>query len=679
MDVEKQIKKLREKINTHNYRYYVLDAPTIPDAEYDRLFRELEKLEQAYPELITSESPTQRIGAKLAEGFCEVKHEVPMLSLSNAFAEDELVAFDRRVQKLLSTEENIDYVCEPKLDGVAVSLLYENGKLIRGATRGDGNTGEDITRNVRTIHTIPLTLQGNDYPNTLEVRGEIFIPIKGFETFNEKARHEGKKTFANPRNAASGSLRQLDPKITAQRPLEFYCYATGKISADQFSQTHFDMLRQLRHWGLRTNPEIKLKHGIQQCLNYYQQISDIRDDLPYEIDGVVYKVNNFAYQQKLGFVSRAPRWAIAHKFPAREELTQIIGIEFQVGRTGALTPVARLKPVFVSGVTVSNATLHNIEEISRLDVRVGDTVIIRRAGDVIPKVESVILEKRPKNTYKVQLPKKCPVCGSQIIKLKEEVVARCTGSLFCPAQLKETVKHFASRRAMDIDGLGDKLVELFIEKGLVNEIADLYLLRLDQLVNLERLGKKSAENLLNALEKSKSTTLARFLYALGIREVGEATARNLAYHFTDLEKIVFAKEEDLIKIEDIGSIVASNITGFFRQKHNRELIVKLQQLGIHWPKVKKPSKKTQELAGKTFVLTGTLSVMTRDQAKEKLQALGAKVSESISKKTSYVVAGKDPGSKYTKAQKLDVEVLDEKQFLELISREWTRINANKER
>ena len=668
MNPKAKIKKLREQINEHNYRYYVLDSSTIPDAEYDRLFRELEKLEKAYPELITLNSPTQRIGSKPDKGFAKVKHEVPMLSLSNAFLDDEVEAFDQRVRKILGTSDNINFVCEPKLDGIAISLLYENGELVRGATRGDGYTGEVITQNVRTIHSIPLKLHGKNYPDILEVRGEIFMPIKGFNAFNKKARQAGEKTFVNPRNAASGSLRQLNPKITAMRPLEFYSYAIGKISRGALADNHMDMLEQFRHWGLRTNPEIKLNHGIKQCIKFYQHMLDIRDKLDYEIDGVVYKVNSFEQQDKLGFISRAPRWTIAHKFPAREEMTKIKGIKFQVGRTGALTPVARLEPVFVGGVTVSNATLHNIEEIWRLDVRVGDTVIIRRAGDVIPKIESVILKKRPKNTYKVSLPKKCPICHSEIIKPEGEIVARCSGGLFCHAQLKETIKHFASRRAMDIDGLGDKIVELFLKKNLVNEIADLYTLKLDKIGNLERMGKKSAENLLNALEKSKKTTLPRFLYALGIREVGEATARNLVNHFGDLKSIITANEEDLIEVTDIGPIVAVNMRGFFKQKHNRELIAKLQKLGVHWPAVTKQSKQTQKLAGKTFVLTGTLTQMTRDQVKEKLQSLDAKVSNSVSKKTSYVVVGTDPGSKYNKAQELGITILDEKQFLKLLKK-----------
>lgn len=667
----KKIQDLRQEISEHDYRYYVLDQPSIPDAEYDRLFRELQKLEQQHPELITPDSPTQRVGGQALKVFAQVKHEVPMLSLENAFTEEEVLAFDKRIHQRLDLDNDkpIEYACEPKLDGVAVSVLYENGKLTRAATRGDGTTGEDITQNIRTIATIPLHLRGHDYPKTLEVRGEVYMPIKGFHAYNKVAEKTGAKIFANPRNATAGSLRQLDPKITASRPLAafFYSVATPLEKGDHAAQTHSEMLKKLASWGLRVNPELRVAKDIKGCIKIYHEIAKKREKLPYEIDGVVYKVNSYDLQRELGFVSRAPRWAIAHKFPALEELTTVEGIEFQVGRTGALTPVARLKPVAVSGVVVSNATLHNIEEAWRKDVRIGDTVIIRRAGDVIPEVVSVVLERRPAHTRKIAIPRHCPVCGSEAIKPEDEIVIRCTGGLYCLAQLKETIRHFAARRAMDIEGLGDKIVEAFIKEKLINDIADIYLLKKDQIAALERMGEKSAENILDALEKSKVTTLQRFIYALGIPDVGEVTAFNLVNYFGSLEKLMQASAEDLQKIEDVGPVVSENVAAFFRQKHNRELIAKLQKIGIHWQEFEPQKvKEDQPLAGYTFVLTGTLTSMTRDEVKQSLQDLGAKVSGSVSKKTSYVILGTDPGSKYNKALELNVKILDEDEFLKFL-------------
>jgi DNA ligase (NAD+) len=659
--IKNQLQTLRETLIEHNYRYYVLDDPTVPDAEYDRLFKQLHQLEAEHPELITEDSPTQRVGSTPLSHFNSVKHEIPMLSLDNVFDEEALNAFDKRVRQRLVAEEDIVYACEPKIDGVAVSLMYEKGKLKRAATRGDGLTGEDITQNIRTIHAVPLHLRGENHPEILEVRGEVYMPNADFEAYNKKCRDLGEKEFVNPRNATAGSLRQLDAKITAQRPLKLFCYAVGKVSDDsKLPNTHYDILMQLKQWGLPVNPETNIAKGVAQCLEYYQNMQQKRSKLDYDIDGIVYKVNSFAQQQTLGFLSRAPRWAIAHKFPAQEELTQVENIDFQVGRTGAITPVARLKPVFVGGVTVSNATLHNIEEVWRKDVRVGDTVIIRRAGDVIPYVVSVILDKRPENTVEIALPKTCPVCDAEVIKPEGEVVARCTGGLFCHAQLKESIKHFASRKAMDIDGMGDKIAEQLVELEFVKEIADIYTLKAHQLIGIERMGEKSAQNLIHALEKSKHTTLPKFLYALGIREVGETTALNLATYFVQLKKIITADKETLEQVDDIGPIVAENITAFFRQTHNRELVEKLQDLGITWEE-KSIEKAQQTLAGKIFVLTGTLS-RPRDEIKAELQALGAKVSGSVSAKTDYVVAGENAGSKLAKAEKLGVKVLAEEEL-----------------
>ncbi len=664
-EIIERVKKLRAEVARHNYLYYVLDAPEISDAEYDRLFLELQELEARYPQFITPDSPTQRVGAAPLKKFGAVRHEPPMLSLANAFAGQEVVNFDRRVRERLGLGE-AEYSAEPKLDGLAVSLLYRHGQFTQGATRGDGETGEDVTQNLRTIKAIPLHLYGTGHPEILEVRGEVYLSKKAFAELNAQAHARGEKTFANPRNAAAGSLRQLDPKITATRPLAFYAYGLGKVEGRAMPDHHSEILAQLRDWGLPVAHEQQVVQGAQGCLEYYRAIGARRAELPYDIDGVVYKVNRVDYQEQLGFISRAPRWALAHKFPAQEELTEVLGIEAQVGRTGALTPVARLKPVFVGGVTVSNVTLHNQDEIDRLDVRVGDAVIVRRAGDVIPQIVSVVRKRRPPHTRRYHFPKRCPACGSEVVRAEGEVVARCSGGLYCPAQRTGAILHFASRRAMDIEGLGDKLVEQLVERKLVATPADLYTLAPEQLAELERMGEKSAANVHGALQAGKKTTLARFLYALGIREVGEATAQTLARHFSDLDAVMEADEQTLQNVPDVGPIVAAHIAAFFRQRHNREVIQRLRAAGVTWPDVKREPAARRPLAGKTFVLTGTLERMTRDEAKEKLQALGVKVSGSVSSKTSYVVAGADPGSKLDQARELGVEVLDEAALLKLL-------------
>jgi DNA ligase (NAD+) len=663
-EAERRIEELREQLRLHNYHYYVLDAPLIPDSEYDRLFSELLQLEEQNPDLITEDSPTRRVGDKPLPGFQEVRHSERMLSLDNVFSDQELADFDRRVRERLGSDEPIAYTAEPKLDGLAISLRYENGKLVQGATRGDGERGEEVTSNVRTIESIPLRLLGNDYPAVLEVRGEVFMPKAGFEKLNEQARKAGEKGFANPRNAAAGSLRQLDPRLTAKRPLAFYAYGLGNVD-EAIAGGHAEAMQALRKLGIPVSPELKYLEGIDQCLEYYGNILARRDTLPYEIDGVVYKVDSFDEQARLGFVSRAPRWAVAHKFPAQEELTVIEDIEFQVGRTGAVTPVARLKPVTVAGVTVSNATLHNMDEIERKDVRIGDTVIIRRAGDVIPEVVQVVPDRRPKGAKRPELPTTCPVCGSDVLRVEGEAVARCSGGLYCNAQRREGIKHFASRKAMDIEGLGDKLVEQLDEKGLVKTVADVYALKAPDVASLERMGEKSAQNLVGALEKSKTTTLPRFLYALGIREVGEATARSLANHFLTLEAIEQADEEALQQTPDVGPIVASHIASFFRQEHNIEVLQQLLAAGIHWPAIERPKAHARPFAGKSFVLTGALS-RPRDQIKAELEGLGARVVGSVSKKTDYVVAGEAAGSKLARAQDLGIEILEEEQLQEMI-------------
>ena len=665
-NITKRIDALREEINSHNYSYYVLDNPEVPDSEYDRLLNELGDIEQQYPELITSDSPTQRVGATPLDSFSEIQHEVPMLSLGNAFSDQDMSDFDRRVRDSVEND-NIEYAAEPKLDGLAISLLYKNGVLERAATRGDGRTGEDVTLNIRTIDAIPLKLRGKNYPPIIEVRGEVVMPKAGFEKLNQQQLDKGEKPFVNPRNAAAGSLRQLDPQITATRPLSFYSYGVGLIEGMTLPNKHSSMMEKLKSWGLRINPESRVVKGAKGCLNYYEKLADKRNSLPDEIDGIVYKVDELGFQNILGFVSRAPRWAIARKFPAQEEMTTLLDIDIQVGRTGALTPVARLEPVFVGGVTVSNATLHNQDEIDRLDVRVGDTVIVRRAGDVIPQIVSVVKSKRKGKPRRFYLPDTCPVCGSETARFEDEAVTFCTGGLYCEAQRKEAIKHFASRRAMNVDGLGDKLVEQLVDEELIHTIADLYKLDLERLIELERLGEKSAKNLLASLEKSKKTTLARFVFALGIHSVGETTAQTLANHFTSLNKIMNADEEKLLTVSDVGPIVAENIITFFKQSHNLEVVEQLRAVGINWPKIEKKSASELPLADKIIVVTGTLETMGRNDAKAALQNLGAKVSGSVSKKTDYVVVGENPGSKATKAADLGITILDEKALIKLLA------------
>ena len=668
--MRERARQLAQELDQHNYRYYVLDDPSITDAEYDRLLRELQEIEEAYPELKSPDSPTQRVGAPPLTEFETVVHREAMLSLSNAFSEEEVLAFDQRVRKLLEVD-SLDYVAEPKLDGLAVSLTYEDGVLTRGATRGDGRAGEDITLNIRTIRSVPLKLRGRGFPGLMEVRGEVILGHEGFRRLNEAQAKAGAKPFVNPRNAAAGSVRQLDSSLTAARPLEMFCYGVGGAGAGDLPATQYEVLMNLRKWGLRVSPLVERVKGIQGCLRYYEKMQRGRADLPYDIDGVVYKVNEVRDQETLGTVSRAPRWALAHKFPAQEESTVVLDIEVQVGRTGAVTPVARLEPVFVGGVTVSNATLHNRAEIERLDVRKGDTVIVRRAGDVIPEIVSVEKQNRKKGARPYKFPTRCPVCNSQIVyEGGAGIIARCSGGLFCDAQRKESIKHFASRRAMDIDGLGDKLVEQLVDKGLVRDVADLYALKSGEVAHLERMADKSAGNLIDALEKSRDTTLERFLFALGIPQVGETTAQELAGYFGSLDRIEKADTEALQEVPDIGPIVAESVHTFFNQPHNRDVIMKLRKAGVRW---KEHDPRTvhegrQPFAGQTFVLTGTLDSMTRDEAKRALQVLGAKVAGSVSKKTDYVVVGADPGSKATKAEELGVEMLDEEGLKKLLRR-----------
>lgn len=656
--------QLRNQLAEHNYHYYVLDDPVVPDAEYDRMFRRLQELEAQYPELKTEDSPTTRVGDAPLTAFESVSHPVPMLSLSNAMDDDEARSFDQRLRQMLEVEE-IEYNVEPKLDGLAISILYERGQLVRAATRGDGTTGENVTQNVRTIASIPLSLRGDSYPQTLEVRGEVFMPRKGFTDLNQQQKEKGEKLFANPRNAAAGSLRQLDPRITAARPLDMFFYAVGHIEGVEMDTSQSGRLSQLRDWGLKICPDIEVVSGIDACINYKERIGERRDDLPYDIDGVVYKVNNITQQQIAGNVSRAPRWAIAHKFPPQEEMTVVNAIEVQVGRTGAITPVARLEPVFVGGVTVTNATLHNKAEIERLDVRVGDSVIVRRAGDVIPEIVSVYKERRPVDAVPYLFPDACPVCGSEVVFDDGGAIGRCSGGLFCQAQRKESIKHFASRKAMDIEGLGDKLVELMVDEKLIEDVGDLYRLDIEQVAALERMADKSASNLVRAIDASRQTSLPRFLFGLGIPQVGEATAGALAQYFGTLDKLEAATVEELQQVEDIGPIVADNIHTFFQQTHNREIIDKLIGAGISWPDVETRGE-NQPLDGKVFVLTGTLSTMTRSEAKSALQALGAKVTGSVSKKTDYVVAGENPGSKADKAEQLGVTLMDEAELMSLL-------------
>jgi len=754
-----QIKQLRDQLNDWSYRYYVLDDPAVPDAEYDRLFRQLQALEGEHPDLISPDSPTQRVGDVPLEGFNEVRHAVPMLSLGNAFNDEELRDFDQRVRERLDVSGSIDYVAEPKLDGLAVSLVYENGELVRGATRGDGETGEDITANVRTIKSIPLRLRGDKPPALMEVRGEVVMTHRGFAELNRRQAEAEQKTFANPRNAAAGSLRQLDSRITAQRPLEFYAYSLAQLEGENWPDRHSAILERLRQWGLRVNPEVKLCDGVDALLAFYHDILERRDQLDYDIDGVVYKVDRLDWQRDLGFVSRAPRWAVAHKFPAQEEITVLNGVDWQVGRTGALTPVAKLEPVQVGGVTVSNATLHNIDEIHRLDIRVGDTVVVYRAGDVIPKVVRAVPERRPDNAEEIHLPAECPVCGSDIFRAEGGVVARCTGGLICGAQQREAIKHFASRRAMDIEGLGEKLVDALVDRNLIATVADLYRLQAEPVAALERMGDKSAANLIEALEHSKTVSLERFLFALGILQIGEETAKALADCFGDLETIRRAPLLLFLAVPDVGLEVAKAIHAFFREQHNEDVIdgllaegvqpranghpsvafvreltlgyflkaakrlgmaldgvgeKSLETLGSHYKTVaalaeadadeapvrpamleqvhkaleqgdwrqrleqaealaaelseKAPREAAEQaLEGQTWVLTGTLSRLTRDQAKAHLQSLGAKVAGSVSKKTHCVVAGEAAGSKLAKAEELGVDVMDEDTFADFLA------------
>ncbi|MDE1329864.1 NAD-dependent DNA ligase LigA [Vibrio aestuarianus] len=665
--IQNQLNQLRETLHYHSVRYYVEDSPEIPDAEYDRLMRELLELEAQHPELITLDSPSQRVGGKPLDGFEQVKHEIPMLSLDNAFDDDELDAFHKRIQDRLATTELDAFCCEPKLDGLAVSLLYENGVLIQAATRGDGTTGENITENVRTISAIPLKLQGEGWPTRLEVRGEVFMPKAGFERLNQQALKTGDKTFVNPRNAAAGSLRQLDSKITAKRPLNFYAYSVGVVEGAELALSHYQRFLQLKAWGLPMCPETRLVNSLDEVKSYYQSILTRREQLAYEIDGVVIKVDDIQAQQQLGFVARAPRWAIAYKFPAQEEITVLNDVEFQVGRTGAITPVAKLEPIFVGGVTVSNATLHNADEIERLGVKIGDSVTIRRAGDVIPQVVSVVLDRRPASARDIIFPSHCPVCNSEIERVEGEAVARCTGGLVCQAQRKEALKHFVSRKALDVDGLGVKVIEQLVDKEMVKTPADLFRLKAGQLTILERMGPKSAQNIVNALEKSKLTTLARFLYSLGIREVGEATAANLALHFETLDNISQATFDELLEVQDVGVVVASHITSFFEQDKNKKVIEELMELGIQWPSVVKPSEDSvQPLLGKVVVLTGSLSQLSRSDAKAALQALGAKVTGSVSKNTDILFAGEAAGSKLAKAQELGIEIRTEQDLLSMM-------------
>jgi DNA ligase (NAD+) len=662
-----RVTHLRQLINHHTYQYYVLDDPEITDAEFDKYFSELVHLEQEFPSLITPESPTQRVGGEPVEGFVQVRHELPMLSLDNAFTDESVLDFDTRIRARLQRDEALTYAAEPKLDGTAISILYDKGTLIRAATRGDGVTGEDVTHNVRTITSIPLQLRGNNYPDQLEVRGEIFMPKAGFEALNENARENNEKVFMNPRNAAAGSLRQLDPRLTAKRPLDMFAYGVGLVSGGDMPGCQSQALSYLQELGMKVCPESQLVEGVEGCLAYYREIGAARDSLLYDIDGVVFKVDDFELQAQLGFVTRAPRWAIARKFPAQEQTTSVTDIEWQVGRTGAVTPVARLESVFVGGVTVSNATLHNYDELRRKDVRPGDSVIVRRAGDVIPEIVRVITNKRPKGTKQVRLPRKCPVCRAQVLRVDGEVVARCSGGFTCPAQRKEAIKHFAARRALDIEGLGSKLIEQLVDDELVKSPSDLYDLLLDQLVELERMGEKSATNLLVSLQRSKDTTLDRFLYAIGIREVGEATSMSLAKHFGELAPIRSATQEELECVSDIGPIVAEHIHSFFRQPHNKALVNKLLEQGVHWPPVKKREIQKTPFTGKTIVLTGTLKEMTRDEAKLRIQDMGGKVTSSVTKKTSLVISGENAGSKLKKARNLGILIADENELLSMLS------------
>ena len=659
-----ELEKLRKEINHNNYLYHSLDEPILSDAAFDLLFRRLKEIESEFPDLITPESPTQRVGATPLSEFSQVRHEIAMLSLDNAFSETDLHDFERRVKTRLNSHVDIEYACEPKIDGVAVSLLYEKGKLIRAATRGDGTTGEDITQNVRTIESVPLQLTGSDFPERLEVRGEIYIAKSTFDQFNAAAEKAGEKVFANPRNAAAGSVRQKDSKLTAKRKLTMFCYSVGIVEGGNLPSKHSEILKKFNSWGLRINPITDVVIGAAACVEYYRKILGGRERLDYLIDGVVFKVNDMALQARLGMLTRTPRWAIAHKFPAEEGTTQLLDVEFQVGRTGAITPVARLNPVKVGGVTISNATLHNMDEVQRLGLSINDTVLIQRAGDVIPKVIQVL--ERPENRTEIKLPTHCPACGSEVVLLDDEVIARCNGGLACQAQRKESIRHFASRLAMDIEGLGDKIVNQLVDESLIQTPADLYQLKESDLLVLERMAPKSANNLLKALAKSKVTTLPRFIYSLGIQEVGESTARSLAVFFGDLESLMAADLDRLQKVPDVGPIVAKKIARFFYQEVNKGVISALLESGFEWQE-DKSDVDADALSGSTYVLTGSLSQLSRNEAKAKLQALGAKVSGSVSKNTSVVVAGDSAGSKLTKAQDLGISVIDEDGLITLLA------------
>ena len=660
-----RIQQLRELIARYDYEYYALDAPSVPDSEYDRLYRELQALEQQHPELITPDSPTQRVSGTAVNAFNSITHRQAMLSLNNAFEDNELAAFDKRISEALGITE-VTYAVEPKFDGLAITLTYEDGIFTQGATRGDGYTGEDVTHNLRTLRAIPMRLHCAEPPKLLEVRGEVLMLKRDFEKLNQMQLSKGEKLFANPRNAAAGSLRQLDARISAQRPLTFFAYGLGAAEGVPLLTNHAMAMDYLASLHFPVSHERGVVKGADGLRAYYRKIGDMRDRLPFDIDGVVYKVNEFSQQEELGFVSRAPRWAIAHKFPAQEALTVVEDITVQVGRTGAITPVARLKPVFVGGVTVTNATLHNEDEVRRKDIFIGDTVSVRRAGDVIPEVVYSIPEKRPADARRFEMPVVCPECGSHILKQADEAVARCTGGLFCPAQRKQAITHFASRRAMDIEGLGDKLVDQLVEANLVHTLADIYRLDMATLSNLERMGEKSARNLLNALDRSKDTTLARFIFALGMRNVGEATAKDLAKHFGSLDALMQADTEKLLQVNDVGPVVAESITNFFSEAHNLSVINALIDAGIRWLETEGKQQSTGKLSGKTLVLTGTLPTMSRDSAKELIEAAGGKVSGSVSKKTDYVVAGAEAGSKLDKAQELGIIILDEAGLLELL-------------
>lgn len=664
-NIKKKIQELIEKINLFDYQYYVLDNPSVSDFEYDKIFRLLIDLENEYPELIQPDSPTQRVGGEALEAFESVIHRQAMLSLNNAFEEDELIAFDKRIKDAIGVDE-IEYAVEPKFDGLAITLTYENGIFIQGATRGDGYTGENVTHNLKTIRSIPTKLNHPNPPKVLEVRGEVLMLKKDFELLNQTQESLGEKKFANPRNAAAGSLRQLDPRITAKRPLTFFSYGLGVCEPNLNLKTHTETIQLLKQFNLPISDLSASVKGVQGLKSFYEKVLKLRESLAYDIDGVVYKVNSFNYQNELGFVSRAPRWAIAHKFPAEEALTEILDINVQVGRTGAITPVARLKPVFVGGVTVTNATLHNEDEMIRKDVHIGDIVSVRRAGDVIPEIVRVLIDKRPKIIKKFKMPTICPECGSPLTRIDDEAVIRCSGGLICPAQQKQSIIHFASRKAMDIEGLGDKSIEQLVTVGLIHELPDIYKLELEQLINLDRMAEKSAQNLLNAIEKSKNTTLPRFIYALGIRNVGESTAKDLATFYGDLDEIMKQTEDNLQLVPDIGPTVAKSISDFFKQNKNRELIQSLRKLGINWPKHDIKKSISGIFAGKTFVLTGTLPSMSREEAKSIIEMNGGKVAGSVSKKTDYVVAGSDAGSKLTNAQELGIKVISQDELLELI-------------